>query len=342
MPIDFKNLTQEDKESLKRALPDLDLGLVVLDPSKPIDRPVAEKLNMTIKVAGEDKTVTIWDAGQGFTKAEGADAKLRDAADQVKQAKQMVQAAATSVEVVQAFGRINQAQKEGKVGEKKDFELVAPVIGEEPETLMSAYQEAVQQADTKPGDKNQPAPRQGKIKLEDLDPALVAMLPNQVEKGWMQEGVNKSGLSFIETLVTKTIDKNPKITKLTSDVGNDPNKKAILDTYVKAARGTLDARLKGRIQQLVQSGRTDVDDAALEAEAAKLADQTMAELDVETILAKAAPPNIILGSGVPGEGSLKIVSGKPVEKVAMDDPRYTDRVTEEIMQGLASKVPVTT
>jgi hypothetical protein len=332
MEINFEKPTPEQVEAIRKALPNLNLGMVI-DPTKPLTREQAEALKVQVKVAGEEKEVAIWDTMQGFTKQEGADIKLRAASKAQKDADAKEVELEKAVKFYKAGQALIEAEKSGQAPTREVIRAVAEGMTTEVDDLVAALEGAgTEEKATAKAAAGGGRPNR-KITLEDLDPALAARLKTQAESDFIQEQLHKSGNEYLAAAIKKALDKDPRIVKVMKDIGNDANKKAIFDKLEKIATGTVDTRSRGRIQQLTQAG-AEID---LDREIDGVVRDVVETLDIPSILAKAAPAPILLGSGELGVGPMAVLSNEKVKRVTADHPDYLDNQVKEVMQQMAEQ-----
>jgi hypothetical protein len=326
--IDFANLTDEMKAALKEHMGAIEeaTGTISFDPSEPLPRTAMEQLKISPKVDGKTQEMTVWDASQKASLASSTAHEKREAAEAVK--------------FKAAFDKFTAANEAGQMPDADVLDVVAGGLGVTKEALVAGLSgEGEGEGEGKSPAAAKPAATATAATLDKKAIAKVVeevvgdrLLPNKYARDFVAAGMDTEATALLTKTITEAIDKDPKLAQIRKDLGENEEKKSILDELTRMYTSTVDKQSRGRIAEMQQAGTGDITE-----EIPGIVAAVVKDADPSSILAKAAPQPIVLGGGEPGDLPVSIPSNEKLDaNLPTDDADFEDNEVKLAMQSIAN------
>jgi DNA-binding MarR family transcriptional regulator len=274
---------------------------------KPEPKPKSDDL-VTIKVNGEDKSVTYDELVKMAEKSGGADETFRKAAATRKSGERGVKIATLIDQISSSEDGPSQA----------DISELAGLLGVDSSDLVDALDTKEPTSTTKTSSVEANKSKK-KVSLEDLDPATQEILKDAQKQQFAKivEGIKEEA--------KKGVDKDETLAKIVKGAGDGKNDvhQVLIDMVYKD--------IQRRVQAGGQYGPEMVSDAVLSTRTA------INKLGVPTTPSKQLNDALLLGFG-PESGGIpaEALSDEPVKRVASTDTNYENNVVARALQQLRS------
>lgn len=330
MDIDFENLTDEAKTALKDNLSKIEeaTGTTAFDTSKPLERSDMEQLQISHKMDGEQKEMSIWDTVQMASKGVAYDKHQRANGENAK--------------VVEAMKTFTDIESLDDMPDDATLEIVARTMGTTKDNLVASLE-----ALYAPEDKSAPKAKDKPVEKSGIDydspefkKAVVAaakeLMPDNLVQtkfhgAFLNAGMKKQADEALAEEIQKVIKVDPRLAKLAEAAGDNEQRKGVLDIVTKMLTSTVDKQARGRITEIAAAGKGDIVE-----EIPNIVKELVEIIDPSELLSKVTPQAITFAGGEPGDAAIKILSSDKPEQVSMAEPEaYEDQLAANIGRKLA-------